>query len=140
MMHRDSLGNLKPICSLDDDHLMNIINLDFKPFQIDKKMQFITGIKAKEMNVESFNNILEERFHYIIEALRRDSTRDRCLIILGRHNPVFESRERIVITEEVKTIPERTNSKSNVEIIKHDCDDGFNEVDLSDDYFDPFSQ
>lgn len=97
MLHKTITGEIIPIACLEDSHLINIIKLKFKKYSsTDSRMEsYLYGKDAPKMTPEIFNNIISNNYFYIIEALRRDSTRDEILKVLGTFNPVFETTSRV---------------------------------------------
>jgi len=110
-LHKDGNGVVRPIPCLDDSHLMNIIRLIFRPYSEneDKMAQYLTGVLGKKMTPEVFNEILYKQSFYIIDALRRESTRSECLQILAKFNPVFSVSTQIVLAKQLA--PYATNSE-----------------------------
>ena len=94
MIHKTWNGVDIPICSMDDEHLMSMIKLQFKPYSNEKEnelLSFMVGKTLPKMTVEVFNNIMVNKSLYIIEAMRRDSTRNTLIEFLGTFNPVYKT-------------------------------------------------
>jgi hypothetical protein len=99
MLHKDKSGKLTPIASLEDSHLVNIVKYHFKEYSVgDTKMtEYLMGKSLPKMTPDVFYSILHERSLYIIEGLRRDSTREDVCKVLGKFNPIFEITSKVEI-------------------------------------------
>ena len=99
-MHKTKDNRLIPIPCMNDSHVLNTIKRAFSSrgigIKTDKKTQFLLGntLEGQECTPELFSEITAQVHPYIIEALRRDTTRESCLKFLGGLNPVFESTQQ----------------------------------------------
>lgn len=104
MLHKTRDGEIIPLVTLEDIHLMNIIAHYFRAYSVvvneeNKELNsFIIGkeVKNKVMTPEIFNDIMKSIYPYVIEAFRRDKTKEAVIETLAKFNPVFKSREKII--------------------------------------------
>ena len=137
MLHKTKEGNLIPIASMEDSHLLNTIKLKFKPYNViletvNKELtSYLIGkeVVEKSMTPEAFNTIIARIFPYIIEGFRRSSTFQAVINILGNFNPVFKSTEKIDIPN-MLLLPSKKVTDTNRE------DDRYNDVDNDDNNWD----
>jgi hypothetical protein len=81
----------------------------------------MVGKTLPKMTAEVFNNIMVNKSLYIIEALRRDSTRNILIEFLGNFNPVYKTTSLIENPNKLQL-----NSSK---YIKQDVYDEFEETD-----------
>ena len=103
-LHKDKNGVIRPVPCLEDSPLLNIIRLIFSPYSEneDKMAQYLTGVLGKKMTPEIFHQIMDKYSFYIIDALRRESTRLECCVILAKFNPVYTSNTQIVLSKQLQ--------------------------------------
>lgn len=102
MLHKDKTGKLTPIASLEDSHLVNIIKYHFKAYvkeEDNELLSFLAGKSLPKMTPEKFYEILHDRSFYIIEGLRRDTIREQVISFLGQFNPIFKTKESVVVPQ-----------------------------------------
>jgi hypothetical protein len=109
MLHTTQNGDTIPIPCLEDSHLVNIVKYPFKKYLSlneteNKKISFLLGENIQTIDVNKYNDIIKKVYLYVIEGLRRDSTRDLILEFLSKYNPVFENKERIEAKVEYKKL------------------------------------
>lgn len=107
MIHRSQNGVYTPISMLSDNHLVNIIKFPFKKYQLingNKKLEFILGKKLPELTIDTYNKIVVDYCHYILEGLRRKFTREKVIQFLASVNPIWESDVREEDTNIIKEL------------------------------------
>lgn len=126
MMHHNKNGYI-PISSMTDSHLLNMIKLPFKQFaHADNEMlAFMLGKSFEKLTPETFNKIILKNPFYILEGLRRDSTREAVLSFLASINPIWASRQQELIPYDVdkQLNPGKYVDKSVVEDEEDDDED-----------------
>lgn len=106
MLHKTKGGEFMPIALMDDSHLMNTIKLPFKKYlNVDNvKTSFLLGKSFDKITVEKYNNIIHNIYMYVIEGLRRKSTRSTLMEFLSQFNPIFLTEEIEVNTFNLKIL------------------------------------
>lgn len=126
MLHKTADGRLIPIVSLNDDHLINIIKFPFKKFQHEdnKLLSFMLGKDFEKLTPEKFNKIISENCFFVLEGLRRQSTRQKVIHLLSLHNEIWKSDEKIDVPADIlKSLNPPTSNKYDEDIFYDDDDD-----------------
>jgi hypothetical protein len=117
MLHKTADGRLIPIVSLNDDHLINIIKFPFKKFQHEdnKLLSFMLGKDFEKLTPEKFNKIISENCFFVLEGLRRQSTRQKVIHLLSLHNEIWKSDEKIDVPAELNFLKLSSSNEDNNE-------------------------
>ena len=94
MIHITKDNRKIPIAVMEDSHLLNTIKLYFKKFDCgnnDLNIGFILGTDLPKLTPEIYYKLQEALQLYIIEGLRRDSTRKKLIKLLAKWNPLWQN-------------------------------------------------
>jgi len=93
MIHVTKEGKKIPIAVMEDNHLLNIIKFYFKKFDCNNNgdLGYILGTSLPKLTPEIYYKLQEALQLYIIEGLRRDSTRQKLTLLLSKWNPIWKN-------------------------------------------------